>query len=65
MDEIKLKSCPFCGVTEVSIDHECVNDEMSLVWVSCLGCTAQGPLAYNEESAVQLWNWRVQCQSKD
>ena len=51
MDKIKLKPCPFCGATTLSIDHERVNDEMSLVWVSCLVCTAQGPLVYDEETA--------------
>lgn len=55
-DKIKLKPCPFCGATTLSIDHERVDDEMSLVWVSCLGCTAQDPLVYDEETAKLLWN---------
>ena len=63
-DKIKLKPCPFCGATTLSIDHERVNDEMSLVWVSCLGCTAQGPLVYDDETAKFLWNSRHERQDE-
>lgn len=64
-DKIKLKPRPFRGATTLSIDHERVDDEMSLVWVSCLGCTAQGPLAYDEKTAAWLWNSRRECEDEE
>lgn len=72
-DKIKLKPCPFRGATALGIDHERVDDEMSPVWASCLGRTAQGPLAYDGKTAAWLWNSRRErkdeevdeCQPKD
>lgn len=62
MPRPELKPCPFCGATALCIDHERVDDEMSLVWVSCRGCTAQGPFAYDEKTSKWLWNSRHENQ---
>lgn len=51
------ESCPFCGWGRMMTWHI---GHYEKPWVvECGRCQAQGPHAYTEEEAMELWNKRV------
>ena len=48
-----MKSCPFCGESEVKMVQE-----THVYYVVCYGCAAEGPVADDKEEAEELWNER-------
>lgn len=57
MDEIKLKTCPFCGAEAEFIRYE---DEDGDEWqVSCRHCFAATWNADSKELAAEAWNRRA------
>jgi restriction alleviation protein Lar len=53
----KPNPCPFCGSSDVE-----VAGNGGLVWVRCLNCEAEGPIAYGDDTgkspareAIELW----------
>lgn len=53
MDE-EIKSCPFCGSTEVEIARTNEN----ACWVECAVCGAEAPPTAKREDAIEIWNER-------
>jgi len=51
----ELKSCPFCGSTDL-IDEGWL--EQDSYFVNCERCDATGPIAKSEKGARRLWNMR-------
>jgi hypothetical protein len=64
-----VNPCPFCGnandqekgrLAEVVIWAYTVGGEKGRAFVvRCVGCRAEGPTAFEEQEAVQLWNART------
>lgn len=52
MSTVKLMTCPFCGSTKILI----LSAYSGGVFVSCNGCTAEGPLLSNKYAAAESWN---------
>lgn len=59
MDEIKLKSCPFCGGTAGTI-ADGVFDEDNCFWVKCWECGAATSIYESEKEAKEAWNRRAE-----
>jgi Lar family restriction alleviation protein len=60
--EIELKSCPFCGSTDIGLggkymDEETMDDLIGY-YGYCNDCTANGPVDGTEIGAKILWNHR-------
>ncbi|WP_448338803.1 Lar family restriction alleviation protein [Desulfovibrio piger] len=53
MDSPKLKPCPHCGVTTLTIRR---NSMFEHYFVECDVCWMQGPRAFWSDSAVNKWN---------
>lgn len=53
-DEIKLKSCPFCGSNDVT-----VNDAYMHSYARCRVCGAEGGLRDSYDEAAAAWNSRT------
>ena len=62
-----ISPCPFCGSKSTFINSEEISvidrddpSEMTIHFVSCDNCGAQGPAtSLSEETAISLWNKRV------
>lgn len=54
MEERQIKSCPFCGSTEIVI--ETLDEGTGIPFCECSSCFASGPRAYTVTAAVILWN---------
>lgn len=53
----ELEPCPFCRKQLAITWHI---GHFTKPWVvECYGCGAQGPRAYDEKEAIELWNRRV------
>ena len=53
---VKLKSCPFCGSSDLDIESAgCAHDMYN---VACGGCEAWGPTEDTKEKAIEKWNLR-------
>ena len=63
MKEAKLKYCPFCG-GEASV-HSAIYLGCSGYVVTCSGCGIETRLMDTEESAIWLWNKRVQDENRE
>ena len=48
----EIRRCPFCWSKDASV----VSKIYSYVW--CSKCEAEGPVADNEEDAIEKWNIR-------
>lgn len=59
-DELQLRSCPFCGNTELISDLEEVPQNIrESVWIIICGeCGTRGPWGNDEKEAEKLWNIR-------
>lgn len=53
MDSPKLKPCPHCGGTDLSVYW---NDIYEKHYVRCHECHMQGPEIYGREAAADAWN---------
>lgn len=51
--KLKLKPCPHCGVTTLTIRR---NSMFEHYFVECDVCWMQGPRAFWSDSAVNKWN---------
>lgn len=51
----KIKDCPFCK-TPIKEDDDNCYEGISLSWIICEGCGAEGPFADSMEEAIALWN---------
>ncbi len=58
-DPIELLPCPFCGYKKMSVDDISGDRDPDgpKFWVECGYCSAQGPVATEEES-ISIWNER-------
>ena len=55
---IVLEDCPFCGSSNVELEHSSLN-ESEVFWVVCRDCGAEGPVSLTtEDFAVEIWNTR-------
>lgn len=52
----QLKPCPFCGSTDLTLDHLVDNNDW---FVSCNICEIQEIANYTRAQAVALWNRRA------
>ena len=59
-------ACPFCGKTELDMQHHTGEEIMS--WVRCRSCEAMGPIRHFEDypnmaervdAALKLWEKRA------
>lgn len=57
----KLESCPFCGSTDVTIEHDRAIDGMVGFdyYVVCNNCDAEGGCREKLADAVRAWNKRA------
>lgn len=60
-DNVRLRSCPFCGSGELGI-YEYTYAKMFTV--NCQGCGAQGPRHSSPRRAQALWNDRAEAAGK-
>ena len=51
--EIVMNKCPFCGNDDVT----CI-EGVSMSWVVCEKCGADGPVAATPAGAIRKWNER-------
>ena len=57
MSDHKLKPCPSCLATEGALGpYISVGTSTSMGCVVCLGCGLHGPVSYEIEETVALWN---------
>jgi Lar family restriction alleviation protein len=56
---MKLLNCPFCGSDEVT----CI-EGVSISWVICVKCGADGPVASTSVGAIRKWNERIKEEEK-
>lgn len=56
----QLKPCPFCGSTDLTLDHLVDKNDW---FVSCNICEIQQLANYTEAQAVALWNRRAVSES--
>jgi Lar family restriction alleviation protein len=52
----ELKPCPFCGEKRESFIYPYTDS--TLYWIKCDQCDTEGPVARNEEDAINKWNTR-------
>jgi Lar family restriction alleviation protein len=52
-----LLPCPFCGSSDVFVDHVSMDDNAA--FVHCRGCGTEGPFDLSEEVAIAAWNHRL------
>lgn len=52
----RLKPCPFCGSSHVTVAHQ--DPEKVQYAGQCVPCEAVGPAAETREKAAELWNRR-------
>ena len=62
MSDMELKSCPFCGHSEVEYKHD---PAIHHGFITCPVCKSRGPMVYSkassdggEEKAALKWNER-------
>lgn len=55
MDDETLDACPFCGGLDLNFSS---NGHENL-FVTCLQCGTEGPVAESTQGAADLWNNRV------
>jgi Lar family restriction alleviation protein len=52
----ELKPCPFCGEKRDNFIYPYTDS--ILYWIKCDQCDTEGPVADNEEDAINKWNTR-------
>ena len=55
---MKNKPCPFCGMNELSMFMDNIEDEY---WVLCGSCYAEGPSSNTLNDAWFVWNIRPEA----
>lgn len=56
MNDVKLKSCPFCGG---SAAHYCTDDRKPVHYVACTRCGMSGICGNSDNKAAEHWNTRA------
>ncbi|WP_406238144.1 Lar family restriction alleviation protein [Acetobacter orientalis] len=51
----ELKSCPFCGSSNLHTPHP----KHTSAWVTCNVCNAEGPIKHTRAEAIAAWNTRA------
>lgn len=54
----ELKSCPFCGHTNIQVFVEYKDDGGYVYAMVCTKCMANGPWKDTEQQAIDAWNKR-------
>ena len=68
---MKLKPCPFCGITPSSVDEWKLEDGVMHYSISCIVCRTNKTIAVNtfsylsKEEAIKIWNYRKEKTWKD
>lgn len=55
---MSIRPCPFCGFDDPYFDER-LSPEETFIFLVCLECGAEGPVAADTASAAELWNRRT------
>lgn len=61
----KLKPCPFCGGTKVTVASAKHELGRLLFFCMCMGCGSKGPSELTEIDAASEWNRRAGVKDDD
>ncbi len=52
------KPCPFCGNNDSYLDEDVLGETLTVYFVCCPICEAEGPLGLTTDEALWSWNRR-------